>query len=82
MKLGYLTSTIPTATGGLMQPFNVAQIAVTHTYYYEPSDYLEYCQENNIIPTEAGFYNFILPEIDEDFPNSQHHPYSVTYTES
>ena len=63
-----------------MTEFNIAEIEVTHTLYYEPSDYLEYCQENGIIPTEAGFYNFILPEIDEDFPNCHHHPYKVVYT--
>ncbi len=64
-----------------MTDFNIAEIAVTHTFYYEPSNYLEYCQENGILPTEDGFCNFILPEIDEDFPNCRHHPYEVTYTQ-
>jgi len=63
-----------------MDQFNIAEIEVTHTYYYEPSDYLEYCEENDITPTETGFFNFILPEVNEDFPNSQHHPYKVIYT--
>ena len=63
-----------------MQTFNVAEIAVTHTYYYEPSEYLEHCDENDIEPTEAGFYNFVLPEIDEDFPRSDFHLYEVIYT--
>lgn len=62
-----------------MNSFNIAQIAVTHTYYYEPSDYLEYCEENDIEPTRRGFFNFVLPEIQEDFPNSKHHHYSITY---
>jgi len=65
-----------------MKTFNIAEITVTHTYCYEPSDYLEYCEENDITPTETGFFNFILPEVNEDFPNSQHHPYTVTYKDN
>ena len=46
-----------------MTNFNISEIAVTHTYYYQADEYLEYCEENDIEPTEDGFYNFILPSI-------------------
>lgn len=65
-----------------MCAFNIAEIAVTHTYYYQPDEYLAYCDQHNLQPTEAGFYNFILPEINEDFPGNDYHPHTVTYTES
>jgi hypothetical protein len=65
-----------------MTNFNIAEISVTHTYYYQPDDYLEYCQENDIEPTEEGFYNFILPEINEDFPSSGCHLYEVIHTKA
>lgn len=65
-----------------MPDFNIAEIAVTHTLYYEPSEYLDYCEENDIEPTESGFLNFIQPEIDEDFPNCASHICEIIHTNS
>lgn len=64
-----------------MSNFNISEIAVTHTYYYQPDEYLEYCTENDIEPTEDGFYNFILPEINRDFPISDKHSARIIYTD-
>lgn len=63
-----------------MSDFNIAEISVTHTYYYQPDEYLEYCRENDIEPTQEGFFNFTLPEINDDFPGTDYHPYEVIYT--
>jgi hypothetical protein len=62
-----------------MTVFNVSEIIVTHTYHYVPDEYLNYCADNDVEPTECGFYSFILPEIHEDFPNNRVHPYTVVY---
>lgn len=67
---------------GFMTNFNIAEISVTHTYCYQPDEYLEYCLENDIEPNEVGFFEFILPEVNEDFPTCDHHPYEVIYTKS
>ena len=63
-----------------MTDFNIAEISVTHTYYYQPDEYLEYCKENDLEPTQDGFFNFVLPEINEDYPIRDFHPYKVIYT--
>lgn len=65
-----------------MTDFNIAEVTVTHTYHYEPSDYLNYCDETNTAPSLEGYIEFIWPEIQADFPNSNMHTYEVTYTES
>lgn len=57
--------------------FDIAEIVVTHSYHYDPSQYLKACEEDGEEPTEEGFYNYILPEINEDFPQSSWHPYEV-----
>lgn len=62
-----------------MTDFNIAEIVVTHTYHYEPDEYLAYCESNNEEPTEEGFILYLQPEIAEDFPNSSAHPLTVTY---
>jgi hypothetical protein len=58
-------------------PFNVSELVVTHSYHYSSFEYLAYCAENEEEPTEQGFYDYILPEINEDFPSSSWHPYTV-----
>lgn len=60
-----------------MTDFNIAEISVTHTYYYQPDEYLDYCEENDIEPTQEGFFNFVLPEINADFPISDTHTYKI-----
>lgn len=65
-----------------MTDFNIAEISVTHTYYYQPDKYLEYCEENDIEPTQEGFFNFVLPEINADFPISDTHTYKIIRGES
>lgn len=60
--------------------FQVAEIVVTHTYHYQPQEYLDYCKEYDEEPTEQGFFNYILPEINQDFPGTDWHPYRVIKT--
>lgn len=65
-----------------MTDFNIAEISVTHTYSYQSYEYLEYCEENDIEPTQEGFLNFVLPEINADFPISDVHTYKIIRDES
>lgn len=62
--------------------FNVTEIVVTHTYHYSPSEYVGYCEDNDKGPTLDGFIEYILPEINEDFPKSKFHPHRVLTTDS
>lgn len=59
-------------------PFNITELTVTHSYVYSSAEYLDYCEETNATPTEQGFYEFLLPEIQNDFPSSTFHPFTVT----
>jgi hypothetical protein len=45
-----------------MPDFNIIDVTVTHTYHYDPSEYLECCEQNGIAPTEAGIIDFIQDE--------------------
>lgn len=54
--------------------FNVVELAVSHTYYYSAEDYLSFCKDSEIEPSEQGFVDFVLPEINDDFPRSDWHP--------
>jgi hypothetical protein len=62
-----------------MPKFNIAQVAVTHTCYYEPSVYLEHCEAIGVEPSEEEYLDFIQDEIDEDFPSFDHHTVEVIY---
>ena len=62
-----------------MIDFNIIDVTVTHTYHYDPSEYLECCEQNGIAPTEAGFIDFIEDEVQADFPISTYHSYVVNY---
>jgi len=62
-----------------MPDFNIAEVSVTHTYYYSTSEYLEHCNLNNLEPTEADFLEYIQSDIDNDFPNSDSHICEVIY---
>ena len=64
-----------------MTTFNIGAVAVTHTYYYTTEDYLDYCEQNGDEPTEEGLINYLKPEIDNDFPISSTHPYTIIYNE-
>lgn len=57
--------------------FNISAIKVTHSYYYCSAQYLLYCKDSGIEPTERGFYDYVLPEINSDFPLSDSHPYET-----
>jgi len=57
--------------------FNIFAIKVTHSYYYNSAEYLSYCKDRGIEPTEKGFYDYVLPEINSDFPLSDSHPYET-----
>lgn len=65
-----------------MTQFNVAELAVSHTYYYEPSEYLSHCEDNEIEPSEQGFIDYTMPEINSDFPLSNCHPTRVIYRDA
>lgn len=45
-------------------------LKVTRTMEYNPSTYLECCEENGDTPTQEGFFEFIQDWIDEDFRNN------------
>ena len=62
--------------------FNIREIAVTHTYYYSPSEYLEDCELNGLTPSPQGFGDYILREIQDDFPKSDWHPSRFITTDS
>jgi hypothetical protein len=38
-----------------MPKFNIAEVAVTHTCYYEPSVYLEHCEAIGVEPSEEEY---------------------------
>lgn len=65
-----------------MTQFNVAELAVSHTYYYDPSEYLSYCKDSDIEPSEQGFIDYTMPEINGDFPLSDWHPTRVIYRDA
>ncbi len=62
-----------------MPDFNIIDVTVTHTYHYDPYEYLKYCEGNDLTPTEEGFINFIQAEVQEDFPISTYHNCVVNY---
>ena len=47
----------------------IKTIKVTRTIQYSPESYVEYCEEENEIPTQEGFLEYISEYIDEDFNN-------------
>ena len=65
-----------------MPKFNIAQVAVTHTCYYEPSVYLEHCESLGIEPSEEQYLEYIQDEINEDFPFATYHKAEITYHEA
>jgi hypothetical protein len=64
---------------GIMSTFNIAEVAVTHTCYYNPAVYLEHCADLGVEPNEEEYLNFIQDEIDEDFPSFDHHVAQIIY---
>ena len=62
-----------------MPKFNIAEVSVTHTCYYEPSVYLEHCESLGIEPSEEQYLEYIQDENDEDFPSFDHHTVEVVY---
>ena len=64
-----------------MPKFNIAEVSVTHTCYYEPSVYLEHCESLGIEPSEEQYLEYIQDEIDEDFPSFATHKAEITYHE-
>ena len=62
-----------------MPKFNIAEVAVTHTCYYEPSVYLEHCEAIGVEPSEEEYLDFIQDEIDEDFPTFDHNLTQIIY---
>ena len=45
---------------------NIKPIKVTRTFCYSPETYLEWCEEEDITPTQAGFIDYISDLIYED----------------
>ena len=45
---------------------NIKSIKVTRTFCYSPETYLEWCEEEDITPTQEGFLAFIEDWIYED----------------
>ena len=60
--------------------FQIAEIVVSHTYHYQPDEYLAYCNDVGEEPSEQGFFAYILPEVNADFPGTDWHPYRVVKT--
>ena len=46
---------------------NIKSIKVTRTLVYGPDSYIDWCNEEGIIPTQEGFKEFISDWIYEDF---------------
>lgn len=45
----------------------INEIEVTRTIIYAPDDYLLYCKESGVIPTQDGFIDFVADQFDHDF---------------
>ena len=46
---------------------NIKSIKVTRTFCYSPETYLEWCEEEDITPTQEGFLEFVSSWIFDDF---------------
>ena len=49
---------------------NIKSIKVTRTFCYSPETYLEWCEEEDITPTQEGFLEFVSDDIFDDFCSS------------
>lgn len=47
----------------------IKDITVTRTMCYSPEVYIAWCEEENQLPTQEGFIEFIQSDFDEDFRN-------------
>jgi hypothetical protein len=65
-----------------MSEFNITEVSVTHTCYYNPAIYLEHCEALGTEPNEDEYLDFIQDEINEDFPSFQYHKVDITYNKS
>ena len=45
----------------------IETLRVTRTFYYGADDYLEWCEEQEVEPTQEGFLEFISDSIFDDF---------------
>ena len=45
---------------------NIKPIKVTRTFCYSPEVYLEWCEDEDITPTQEGFLEFVSDWIYED----------------
>jgi hypothetical protein len=61
-----------------MPKFNIAEVSVTHTCYYEPSVYLEHCESLGIEPSEEQYLEYIHVRSATDFPSFDHHTWRLS----
>ena len=47
----------------------IKDITVTRTMCYSPETYIACCEEENEVPTQEGFLEFVQSYFDEDFRN-------------
>lgn len=46
---------------------DIKPVIVSVSYTYNPEEYLNYCEEEGIEPTQEDFEDFIAPWIEDDF---------------
>lgn len=51
-----------------MTDLKAIEVTAKVTYTYTPREYLDYCEEYNVVPTQEGFEDFIADNyLDEEF---------------